>query len=168
MKKAKEKITTKICPSDILIIAEILNENHLGENEILSILSYVEGGLDFENRKRKYFLIKLGSQQTIGFAAYAKPDFDLQKKFKTNPRNSAELLNFFILKKFQGQGFGKKLFDFMCEDAKKDGKKFLYVQSGPWYKKSWIFYERNFDKFVGEIINKYDKKVNAKAWLKIL
>lgn len=168
MKKLKNIITTKIFKKDILELEKILRENILEENEINIILSYLNGAKDKEGRKRKYFLSKNTASQILGCMAYAKPDSDLQKCFKINSKNSAELLNCFISNKFQGHGVGTSLFQAVCDEIKKQGKEKLLVQSGPWYKTSWKFYDKVFDKYLGNVIGKYDGIADAKVWIKSL
>lgn len=168
MMTLKNIIITRAFQKDILGLEKVLRENISDENEINIILSYLNGVKDKEGRIRKYFLAKNVVGQILGCMAYAKPDSDLQKYFKINSKNSAELLNCFISKKFQGRGIGTNLLQAVCDEIKKQGKEKLLVQSGPWYKASWKFYEKVFDKNIGYIIGKYEGIADSKVWIKFL
>ena len=100
----KNILITKVFQKDIPKLQIILQENIPEENEVKLILSYLRGLKDKDGRIRKYFLAKNKTGKILGCMAYAKPDSDLKKYFKVHSKNSVELLNCFVSKKYQGYG----------------------------------------------------------------
>src|SRR3989344_9378563 len=164
----KNIVITKVFQKDIPKLKIVLQENIPEEDEVKLILSYLKGLKDRDGRIRKYFLAKSKTGKILGCMAYAKPDSDLKKYFKVYSKNSVELLNCFVSKKYQGYGVGTNLFLKICDEIKKQNVEKLLVQSGPWYKTSWKFYDKVFDKCIGNFIGKYDGIADAKVWMKFL
>lgn len=125
--------------------------------EVEEIKSHMRGGVDEYRRKRKYLVARDETGKVWGCMAYATPDPDMVKHFGIeNPDNEAELLNAFVSAEvFRGGGVGKKIFEAICKDAKENGRKNLFIHSGPRYKKSWGFYDKMCGENHGLIIAKY-------------
>lgn len=138
-------------------------------DEIKSIKEYMLGGVDKYGRKRKYFIAETDPDIVLGCMAYSEPDPDMIKHFNTTLEESIEILNAFVNSIFfRGKGIGRQLFERVCQEAKKEGKKYLLVHSGPRYKLSWGFYKKMCDEECGFLIEKYGKGGDAKTWSKKL
>jgi N-acetylglutamate synthase-like GNAT family acetyltransferase len=85
------------------------------------------------------------------------------------PHQTAELLNAFVDREyFRGGGIGRKLFERICQEASSNGKKFLVLNSGPRYMRSWGFYDVMCDQDRGNIADLYGPGRDAKTWIKSL
>lgn len=140
------------------------------EGEIAEIKGYMQGEADKdEGRTRKYLVAKDLAGRVVGCMAYSTPDRDMLKHFNTTKEESVELLNAFVANEvFRGGGVGRKLFNAICEQVKREGKKQLLVNSGPRYKASWGFYDKVCDENTGFIKEKYGKNGDANTWIKYL
>lgn len=164
-------------PSDIEhfdpILRRFVRDRDTGqivETEIQNIKKYMAGGIDQEyGRTRKYFVAKTQDGRILGCMALTTPDPDMVRHFNTTPEESIELVNAFVDPEFyRGGGIGRRLFEHLCVQAHSAGKKFLILNSGPWYKDSWGFYDRMCDQNCGFIIGKFGPDGNANTWLKRL
>jgi hypothetical protein len=162
--------------SDISHLEPILKEhvrdsdtNNLIMEEISRIKDYMRGKRDEGGRIRTYFVAKNDKGSVLGCMAYSDPDPDMLRHFRTTPAESAELLNAFVSGEiFRGGGVGKKLFSAICEAMKKEGKKYLILNSGTRYKLSWGFYDKVCNENFGFIKDKFGKGRDAKTWRKTL
>ena len=141
------------------------------EKEIANIKGYMRGIPDEGGgRIRKYLVAKTADGEVVGCMAYSTLDKDMVNHFKdVDPNQAAELLNAFVDSElFRGGGVGKKLFDAICDVVRAEGKKYLLINSGPRYKRSWGFYDRMSSKNKGFIKGKYGKGGDANTWIKYL
>lgn len=136
--------------------------------EINEIMEYMCGSKDEYGRIRTYFVAKDFTGKVLGCMAFSEPDLDMFKHFATTSEESAELLNAFVASDVQGQGVGGKLFNAVCDEARKEGKRQILINSGPRYKDSWGFYDKVCDENCGFIIGKYGEGGDAKTWRKRL
>lgn len=154
------------------ILREYVRDRNTSEiviTEIDDIKRYMRGGEDEERRARKYFVARNDSGKVLGCMAYSRPDKDMLRHFNTTADESAELLNAFVAPSVsRGKGIGRKLFEVICNAAKKEGKEYLLVNSGPRYRTSWGFYDKMCDESGGFIVGKYGKGGDAKTWRKRL
>jgi len=172
-------LTVSIRPlieKDIASLEEILRAHvtdlHTGEvveSEVQSIVGYMGGAPDEEARIRNYLVACDDKGEAIGCMAISAPDSQMVRHFNTNPVESVELFNGFVsAKHFRGNGVGRKLFESACTYGKASGARYIVVNSGPRYTKSWGFYDRVCDSQHGFIEHKYGNGRHARTWRKEL
>ncbi len=159
-------IITRLNEEDIQYLSGIIVKYNRRHDEIDSILSFMHGLRDSEKRLRTYFVAKNEDGVVRGCMAITSPDIDLQILFGADSNGSSELVNCFVSP--CGQGIGTRLFEEICREAKRNGRQSLFVQSGPWYRESWRFYDSVFDSRMGKVTNKYDHVADAIVWQKAL
>lgn len=139
------------------------------QNEIDDIKKYMRGGIDEYGRTRKYFVAKDSEGKILGCMGFTEPDPDLIKHYDTNLEESVELVNAFVSSNvFRGGGVGLKLFNAICDIAKKEGKKQILLSSGPRYRGSWGFYDKVSDTRGDLLIDKFGPTRHAPTWIKNL
>jgi len=175
----KEKLTVTVrglVEEDISLLEPILRQHvrdlftqEVVEAEVKAIQDYMQGSADSEGRVRHYLMAHTESQKAIGCMAISTPDSDMTNHFKADAVESVELLNAFVDSSYlRGKGVGKTLFEAVCAYGKRNGARYLLVNSGPRYTSSWGFYDSVCDSSHGFIQHKYGEGRHAKTWKKKL
>jgi ribosomal protein S18 acetylase RimI-like enzyme len=163
-------------PDDIPSLEPILREHILDlmtgevvEEEVRSVLAYMQGAPDSLGRIREYQVACDASGQAIACMAISQPDPQMSRHFAVNETEAVELLNAFVRSDlFRGNGIGRMLFDASCMRGQARNALYLLVNSGPRYKHSWGFYDRVCDTCHGFIEHYYGIARHAKTWKKSL
>jgi hypothetical protein len=163
-------------PDDIPALEPILQEHILDlitgevvEEEVRSVLTYMQGAPDSLGRIREYQVACYASGQAIACMAISKPDPQMSRHFAVNETDAVELLNAFVRSDLlRGNGIGRTLFDAACTRGQARNALYLLVNSGPRYKHSWGFYDRVCDTCHGFIEHYYGIARHAKTWKKNL
>jgi len=175
--KQKHAVIVKdLGKEDINLLVQILRQHvrdlfthDVVEDEVEAIQDYMRGCADNSGRVRHYLVANDENQRAVGCTAISTPDVDMERHFDIDATESLELLNVFVHADYMGgNGIGRAMFTAACEYAKRQGARFLMVNSGPRYISSWGFYDRVCDSSHGFILNKYGPGRHAKTWKKKL
>ncbi|MDB5992845.1 MAG: hypothetical protein JWQ10_4248 [Herbaspirillum sp.] len=161
---------------DIPSLEPILREHILDlitgevvEEEVRSVLAYMQGAPDLLDRIREYQVACDASGQVIACMAISKPDPRMSRHFAISETDAIELLNAFVRSDhLRGKGVGRALLDAVCTQGQVRNAIYLLVNSGPRYKHSWGFYDRVCDTSHGFIEHYYGNTRHAKTWKKDL
>ena len=181
----QEKVTgvqisiSPLSPEDIPLLKPILYEhirNRISSEErepdveeIEAVLGYMQGKPDDLGRVRIYFVAKDDTGQVLGCMAIVDPDPQTVISCGVERGKTAELVNAFVSSNFyRGKGVGRKLFEEICAEAVRRGKKYLVLDSGPRYEDSWGFYDKMMDRRGEPLINRYGENLHSKTWIKEL
>lgn len=159
--------------TDIPLLEPILREHIIDpatgqqvESEIQLVMKFMSGepDSDHHDRRRSYLVARDITGEILGCVGITEAAQYHLNHHQTTPEDTAELVNFFVTTRAQGKGVGRKLFNSVIEEAKKRGKKFLVLDSGPRYKHTWEKYEKIFG-YPGTMIeNLYGPEIHAKTW----
>lgn len=165
-------LSEKDIPQLVSILYQHVRNRFTGEtalDEIEQIQNYMKGLPDHHGRTRKYLVAHHKDGKTFGCMAYAPPDPLMLQHFHTNPYESSQLCNAFVAQEvYRGNGIGKELFEAICKEVAEEGKKYLLIDSGHRYKKSWGFYDKVCTRSGGFLPHKYAPNYGAMTWIKYL
>ena len=156
------------------ILREHVRDLHSGavvDSEVQAIQGYMQGAMDDAGRVRRYLVACEENEagKVVGCMALSVPDHRMTQHFGNDAAFAVELLNAFVASShLHGKGVGRQLFTAMCTSGAADGARYLLVNSGPRYRRSWAFYDRVCDSSHGFIDDYYGEGRHAKTWKKAL
>jgi predicted N-acetyltransferase YhbS len=150
------------------ILCEHIRDSETGivlQQEVHDVLGYMQGEEDENHHRfRKYFVAHDQSGAVLGCIGITDAAQYHLDHHQTTAKNTAELVNFFVTTTQQNRGVGRKLFEEVVNEARRQGKKHLVLDSGPRYMSAWKKYKQIFGYEGTTIPNLYGDQRDAMTW----